>query len=72
MTNGRTHDIRPLVPSLRRFSVLAICLAAILIAGCGSSSGGAVSLPKIAPARAFALSGFQPSRPVLPGRPTTI
>jgi hypothetical protein len=48
----------------------AVSLAAL--GGCGSSSGGAVSVPKIAPARVFKLAGFQPAQAVVAGRPTTV
>ncbi len=51
-------------------TVLAV--AAALLSGCGSSSNSAVSVPKVAPARTFALSGFTPSGAVAPGRPTTV
>ena len=49
----------------------AAALAAVL-AGCGGSSGGALSAPKVAPARVFTLSGFTPSGPVVPRQPATI
>jgi len=42
------------------------------LTGCGSSSGGAVSAPVVLPASVYSLKGFEPSRPVLPGVPTTI
>ena len=48
------------------------CHAAAALSGCGGASGAAVSVPKIAPARVYTLSGFQPSGAVTPGRPTTI
>jgi hypothetical protein len=44
----------------------------ISLAACGSSSGGSVSVPTVAPARVFALAGFQPSTPVTPGQSVTI
>jgi hypothetical protein len=50
----------------------ALVVAALAVAGCGSSSGSAVSAPKIAPARTYSLSGFQPAATVTAGRPTTI
>jgi hypothetical protein len=52
-------------------SVAAVLVAGAL-AGCGGSSGGAVSVPKIAAARQFTLGDFQPAAPAAPGRPTTI
>jgi hypothetical protein len=45
--------------------VLLLCCAVALVAGCSSSSG--VNAPTIAPARTFALSGFQPLRVARPG-----
>jgi hypothetical protein len=49
--------------------VLAIAAA---LAGCGSSYGGSVSIPKIAPARTYAMVGFQPAASVTPGRTTLL
>ena len=51
----------------------AAMLALVLLAaaGCGSGSGG-VSLPVIAPAKQYHLSGFEPSGPVKPGQPVTV
>lgn len=58
-------------PSRSRLPPALAALAAVaLIAGCGSSSGGSVSVPKVAPARVFSLAGFQPAGPIAPGRPT--
>ena len=70
------HDMtRTRLPCPARH-ILASALAALLIAltaaGCGSSSSGGVSVPKVAPARTYALSGFQPSTPVTPGRTTLL
>jgi len=53
-------------------SLLPVLLGAGLLAGCGGSSSGAVSVPKIAPARIFTLAGFQPAGPVAVGRPATV
>ncbi len=53
-------------------TVLAAPLIVLALAGCGSSSTGAVSVPKVAPAKTYALSGFQPSGPVTPGHPTLL
>ncbi len=49
----------------------ALCAAAGL-AGCGSSAGGAVSVPTVGAARTFTLGGFTPTAPVAVGRPTTV
>jgi hypothetical protein len=51
---------------------LAVAAVAIVLAGCGSSSGGALSVPKVAPARVFSLAGFQPVTTVKPGQPVTV
>ena len=56
----------------RAASALGALLAVVVLAACGSSSGGAVSTPVIAPARVFALGGFEPSGTVVAGRPTTV
>jgi hypothetical protein len=62
---------------MRRFArrlmpVVLAATAVAAVAGCGPSSGSAVSVPKVSPARVFALADFQPSRAVVAGRPTTI
>jgi len=67
--------MRPLLnqrPAPPTFSggLVALLLAAVL-AGCGSSSS-VVSVPKVAPARTYSLSGFEPSAPVAPGHPTLL
>jgi hypothetical protein len=56
----------------RCLALVAGLLACGAVAGCGSSSGGALSTPKVAPARIFTLAGFQPSGRILPGRPTNV
>ncbi len=54
------------------------CMAALLIAtlglssGCGSSGAGALTAPRVAPARVFSLQSFQPTRAAAPGQPMTI
>ena len=53
-------------------AALAASLAAVALAGCGSSSGGVVSAPTVAPARVFALAGFQPAGSIKPGQPVTV
>src|SRR5436305_4287383 len=52
--------------------IVALVLAATL-AGCGSGQAG-VSVPTIAPARTFKISGLSvsPSGPIRPGRPVTL
>lgn len=57
----------------RRASIqIAAPAAASAVAGCGSSSGGSVTAPKVGAARTYALSGFGPVGAILPGRPTSI
>ena len=51
---------------------LAFVVALFALAGCGSSSGGQVALPKVAPARTYSLAGFTPGGSVSAGRPTLI
>jgi hypothetical protein len=46
--------------------------AAVLLTGCGGSSGTNVGVPKIGAARQFTLSGFSPTRPVQPNKPFTV
>jgi hypothetical protein len=53
-------------------AVTAALAAAAVLAGCGSDSGAAVSVPHVAPARTFTLSGFTPSGSVSAGTPTTV
>jgi hypothetical protein len=61
------------VKASRAIAVVTLALAgAPVLAGCGGSSSGAVSVPKVAPARLFTLAGFQPSGSVSPGHPTTV
>jgi hypothetical protein len=56
---------------LLRLSLVALGAAVpTILSGCGSSSGPAV--PTIAPAKTFALTGFQPARPVQAGQPTKL
>jgi hypothetical protein len=52
-------------------AITAIASAATL-AACGSSGGGGVTVPKVAPARVFSISGFQPAAPVKPRQPVTV
>jgi len=53
-------------------AAIAAIAAAAAIAGCGSSSSGALSVPKVLPARVFTLSGFRPAMTVPAHRPVTI
>ncbi|HZU40054.1 MAG TPA: hypothetical protein VE992_03330 [Solirubrobacteraceae bacterium] len=59
---------------MRRSLAAALACAGLgaALAGCGSGSSAAVSVPHIAPARVFTLGGFTPSAPVAPGRPVTV
>ena len=76
----RDHENRPsrtrteaATQSVRHSWVLAALIAlAAALAGCGSSSGGAVSAPKVAPARTYSLAGFEPAAPVQAGRRTLL
>jgi hypothetical protein len=56
---------------LRAAALAGGLAAAALLAGCGSGASGPTA-PTIAPARTFALAGFTPARPVIPGRPVTL
>jgi hypothetical protein len=47
-------------------------LAALLLASCGSSSGGAVTVPRVAAARVFTLGHFAPTQTIAPGRPAAM
>jgi hypothetical protein len=68
--------LRTLMPrrhtSLRGTAAVGALLAAVGLAACGGSGGGTVSVPSVAPAKTYALQGFQPAAPVVPGQPTTI
>jgi hypothetical protein len=57
----------------RRAALAALgALAAALVAGCGSSAGGAVTAPHVAPAKVFTLGAFHPAGQIAAGRPTTM
>jgi hypothetical protein len=58
------------LPGLGAAVVLALVTGTL--AGCGSSSGGAVTAPAIAPARTFTLGQFSPAGRIVPGRSTTV
>ena len=55
-----------------RVSALAALVTALAVAGCGSSSGPAISVPAVQPARVFTLAGFEPSAAVAPDKPVTV
>jgi hypothetical protein len=57
---------------MTRLTLLTLTLCTLLLAACGGSSGPAVSVPTVAPARTFSLSGFQPATAVTAGVPTTV
>jgi hypothetical protein len=48
-----------------------VLVAALVLAGCGDAGSG-LTVPKIAPAKVFALSGFEPQGAITPGRPVTV
>jgi hypothetical protein len=62
----------PAKRTARLSSVAVAFLSVAVLAGCGSSSGGAVSVPTIGPAKTYSLAGFEPSAPVSPGRVTML
>lgn len=49
----------------------ALVAVGLMLTGCGSAGSG-LTVPQVAPARVFALSGFQPNQAVQPKRPVTI
>jgi hypothetical protein len=51
---------------------MAVTLAALVLSGCGSSSGSSITAPKVAPAQTTHLDGFQPTGTITPGQPTTM
>jgi hypothetical protein len=53
-------------------TVLIAGALAALVAGCGSSGGGSITAPKVAPARTYDLGGFQPAGPIAPHKPTVM
>lgn len=63
---------RPHRPSRRCALALGLLLVAVGLTACGSSGGGAVSVPTVAPARTYSLEGFQPAGAVAAGQPTTV
>jgi hypothetical protein len=57
--------------ALRGLAPLAV-LAAVGLAGCGSSGNTVLTAPTIAAAKVFSLGGFQPPGKVAPGHPVTV
>lgn len=53
-------------------AIAAVAAGAVLVAGCGSSSGSSITAPKVAPAQTYSIGGFQPSGTIAPGKPTTM
>ena len=53
-------------------ALMAGALAALLLSGCGSSSGSSITAPKVAPAQTTHLAGFEPTGAISPGKPTTL
>jgi hypothetical protein len=69
--SARRTELR--APAWRRAVALGLLTSAVLVlAGCGGSSGSAVTAPYIAAARISSLGDFQPAGPVVAGRPTTL
>jgi hypothetical protein len=59
--------------ALKTAVATAVTLGLVACGGSGgSSSNGGLPAVHVAPARTFALGGFQPASAVVPGRPTTI
>jgi hypothetical protein len=56
----------------RTLAALIALATVATLTSCGSNSNNGVSVPKILPGRTFALAGFKPSSPVLPGRTTMV
>ena len=67
----RRRDTLAAAPMMRTAPLCwlaALVLSLAALAGCGSSSGSAVSVPNIGPAKTYSLTGFQPSQPVSAGQ----
>jgi hypothetical protein len=56
----------------RLLTMLAVLVCGPVLAACGSNSSGAVSIPKIAPARQFTLGQFSPTGTLSARRPVTM
>ncbi len=59
-------------PRARVPMLLAPVAITLALAGCGGSSSATLKIPAIAPAKQYALAGFQPAGTITPGRPTTV
>jgi hypothetical protein len=57
---------------VRALATLALGTTTIAVAACGSSGGGSVSVPAVAPARVFTLAGFEPAAPVTSHHTVTV
>jgi hypothetical protein len=57
---------------VRRALPVLTVLAAVAIAGCGSSGGGTLNVPAVGAARTFNLSDFTPKGSVEPGKPVSV
>jgi hypothetical protein len=53
-------------------AAVTVVVIGTAVAGCASGSGSGVTAPKIAPARVFRLSGFEPVRAIPAHRPASI
>ena len=54
------------------WATLAALVVSVALVACGSSSGGGVTVPKVAPARQFGLGQFSPTGTLHAGRPVTM
>ena len=58
--------------TLRIVSTIGVVIAGIIVlTGCGGAVSG-LTVPTVAPAKVYALGGFQPSGQVTPGHPVTV
>ena len=68
---GSRGTRRPRVVVPHAVGALLAIAAAFLLAACGGAGSG-LTVPQVAPAKVFSLSGFQPQSAVSPGRPVTV
>lgn len=54
------------------FSWIIGLITVLAVSACGGSGGGAVSVPKVAPAGTYSLQNFQPAGPVRAGHPALL